>query len=77
MGVTGACDGTDVSINTSDSLVASVDETTNKKCIVYRQSRSTEMNNVMCDNNATISNVKVSLLSFTAFITSAVIITLL
>ena len=76
MGVTSACDGTDVSVNTSDSLVASIDETTNEKCIVYRQSRSTEMNNVMCDN-ATISNVKVSLLSFTAFIISAVIIILL
>ena len=62
--VISACGGTKVNVNVSDQLFVGVSETTSKKCIIY-------------PNNSALSGVKMSLTSFTIFLTSAIIIIIL
>ena len=60
--VISACDDTKIDINVSSHLIASVDSTTSKTCVIYL-------------NNAK-STVQMSLMSFTIFISSVIILVL-
>ena len=58
-----ACDDTRTDINVSNHLIASVDATTSKTCVIYL-------------NNSAKSTVQMSLMSFTIFLSSVIILVL-